>query len=89
MPNHIITDDGSQFTSGLFKSYYDDITTKICYAPVAYPRGNAQAERASAEVLKGLKTRSFRRKLKDWLRVDRRASVCVVVHPHHHDQADW
>ena len=34
-------------------------STKICYASVAHPRSNRQAERANAEVLKGLKTRSF------------------------------
>ncbi|KAM0847810.1 hypothetical protein ACQ4PT_054780 [Festuca glaucescens] len=64
VPNRIITDNGSQFTSGLFKSYCADIGTKICYASVAHPRSNGQAERANAEVLKGLKTRSFRKKLK-------------------------
>jgi hypothetical protein len=44
---------------------------KICFASVAYPRSNGQAERANAEVLKGLKTRSFNAKLeacgKKWL----------------------
>ncbi|KAM0897262.1 hypothetical protein ACQ4PT_022702 [Festuca glaucescens] len=37
VPNRIITDNGSQFTSGIFKSYYADIGTKICYASVAHP----------------------------------------------------
>jgi len=59
VPNRIITDNGSQFTSGLFKSYCASLGTKICYASVAHPRSNGQAERANAEVLKGLKTRSF------------------------------
>ena len=44
---------------------------QICYASVAHPRSNGQAERANAEVLKGLKTRSFKKKLeasgKGWL----------------------
>jgi hypothetical protein len=44
---------------------------KICFALVTYPRSNGQAERANAEVLKGLKTRSFNAKLeaysKKWL----------------------
>ena len=57
--NRIITDNSSQFTSGLFKSYCANLGTKICYASVAHPRSNGQAERANAEVLKGLKTRSF------------------------------
>ena len=59
VPNRIITDNGSQFTSRLFKSYCANLGTKICYASVAHPRSNGQAERANAEVLKGLKTRSF------------------------------
>jgi hypothetical protein len=37
---------------------------KICFASVAYPRSNGQAERANAEVLKGLKMKSFNAKLK-------------------------
>ena len=71
VPNRIITDNGSQFTSGLFKSYCASLGTQICYASVAHPRSNGQAERANAEVLKGLKTRSFKKKLeacgKGWL----------------------
>ena len=64
VPNHIITDNGSQFTSNLFKMYYANLGTQICYTSVAYPRSNGQAERANAEVLRGLKTRTFRKKLK-------------------------
>jgi transposase InsO family protein len=64
VPNRIITDNGSQFTSGLFREYCALAGIKICFASVAYPRSNGQAERANAEVLKGLKTRSFNAKLK-------------------------
>jgi hypothetical protein len=64
VPNHIITDNGSQFTSGLFWEYCASAGIKIYFASVAYPRSNGQAERANAEVLKGLKTRSFNTKLK-------------------------
>jgi transposase InsO family protein len=62
VPNRIITDNGSQFTSGLFREYCASAGIKICFASVAYPRSNGQAERANAEVLKGLKTRSFNAK---------------------------
>ena len=61
VPNRIITDNGSQFISGAFKAYCGSLGTQICYASVAHPRSNGQAERANAEVLKGLKTRSFNR----------------------------
>jgi transposase InsO family protein len=64
VPNRIVKDKNSQFTSGLFKSYCADMGTRICYASVAHPRSNGQAERANAEVLKGLKIRSFQKKLK-------------------------
>ncbi|KAM0833369.1 hypothetical protein ACQ4PT_064303 [Festuca glaucescens] len=57
-------DNGNQFTSGLFKSYCPDMGTKIWYASVAHAESKGQAERANAEVLKGLKTRSFQKKLK-------------------------
>jgi hypothetical protein len=71
VPNHIIIDNGSQFTSRLFWEYCASADIKICFASVAYPRSNGQAEHANAEVLKGLKTRSFNAKLeacgKKWL----------------------
>ena len=44
--------------------------TKIYFTSVAHPRGNGQAERANAEVLRGLKTRTFNRLArcgKDWI----------------------
>jgi transposase InsO family protein len=71
VPNRIITDNGSQFTSGLFREYYISVGIKICFASIAYPRSNGQAERANAEIHEGLKTRSFNSKLeacgKKWL----------------------
>ena len=63
VPNHIITDNGSQFTDNLFKTYCSNLGTQICYASVAHPRSNGQDERANAEVLRGLKTRTFKKKL--------------------------
>ena len=61
--SRIITDNGSQFTSNLFKTYCTNLGTQICYASVAHPRRNGQAERANAEVLRGLKTRTCKKKL--------------------------
>ena len=63
VPNRIITDNGSQFTSNLFKTYRANLGMQICYASVAHPRSNGQAERANAEILRGLKTRTFKKKL--------------------------
>ena len=61
IPNRIITDNGTQFTSRTFMQYVQDLGAKICFASVAHPRSNGQAERANAEVLCGLKTKTFDR----------------------------
>eukprot|EP00267_Zea_mays_P024121 XP_008650383.1 uncharacterized protein LOC103631197 [Zea mays] len=39
--------------------YYEDIGTRLCFASVAHPRSNGQAERANAEILRGHKTRTY------------------------------
>jgi hypothetical protein len=71
VPNRIIIDNDSQFTSRLFCEYCASADIKICFTSIAYPRSNGQAEHANAEVLKGLKMRSFNAKLeacgKKWL----------------------
>jgi hypothetical protein len=59
VPNRIITDSGSQFTSGASQGYYEDLGIQICYASVAHPGSNGQVERANVEILKGLKTLSY------------------------------
>jgi transposase InsO family protein len=40
VPNRIITDNGSQFTSGAFQGYYEDLGIQICYASVAHSESN-------------------------------------------------
>jgi hypothetical protein len=40
VPNRIITDNGSQFTSGTFQGYCEDLGIQICYASVAHPESN-------------------------------------------------
>jgi transposase InsO family protein len=57
--NRIITDNGSQFTSGAFQGYCEDLGIQICYASPAHPESNRQVERANVEILKGLKTRTY------------------------------
>jgi transposase InsO family protein len=59
IPNRIITDNGSQFTSGAFQGYCEDLGIQICYASPAHPESNGQVERANVEILKGLKTRTY------------------------------
>ena len=41
--------------------YIQDLGSKVCFASVAHPRSNGQAERANAEVLRGLRTKTFDR----------------------------
>jgi ribonuclease HI len=59
VPNHIITNNGTQFTSRIFQEYCEGIDTQLCFASVAHPRINGQVERANAEILRGLKTRTY------------------------------
>ena len=68
--NRIIIDNGTQFTSNLFGDYCNDMCIKLCLGSVAHPRSNGQAERANAEILKGLKTRTYNELKKhgsDWI----------------------
>ena len=57
--NRVITNNDTQFTSRTFMQYIQDLCSKDCFASVAHPRSNVQAERANVEVLRGLKTRTF------------------------------
>jgi transposase InsO family protein len=59
VPSRIITDNGTQFTSRIFQEYCEGIGTQLCFASVAHPRSNGQVERANAEILRGLKTRTY------------------------------
>jgi transposase InsO family protein len=59
VPKQIITDNGSQFTSGAFQGYCEDLGIQICYVSLAHPESNGQVERANAEILKGLKIHTY------------------------------
>ena len=59
VPARIITNNGTQFTSHAFMQYVRSLGCKISFASMARPRSNGQAESANAEVLRGLKTRTF------------------------------
>jgi ribonuclease HI/transposase InsO family protein len=59
VPNRIITDNRTQFASLYFQEYCEDIGIQLCFASVAHPRSNGQVERANAEVLRGLKIRTY------------------------------
>jgi hypothetical protein len=59
VPSRIITYNGTQFKSWLFQEYCDGIGTQLCFVFMAHPMSNGQAERANAEILRGLKTRTY------------------------------
>jgi hypothetical protein len=59
VPNYIIMDNETQFTSRIFQEYCEGIDTQLCFVSVAHPRSNGQAERANAEILRGLKTHTY------------------------------
>jgi hypothetical protein len=59
VPSRIITDNGTQFKRRLFQEYCEGIGTQLYFASVAHPKSNDQAERANAEILRGLKTRTY------------------------------
>jgi transposase InsO family protein len=59
VPNWVITDNGTQFMSQYFQEYCEDIGIQLCFASVAHPRSNGQVERANAEILRGLKIRTY------------------------------
>jgi transposase InsO family protein len=51
VPSRIITDNGTQFKSRLFQEYCEGIGTQLCFASVAHPRSNGQAERQTQKSL--------------------------------------
>jgi hypothetical protein len=59
VPSRIITYNGTQFTSRIFQKYREDIDTQLCFVSMANPRSNSQVDRANAEILRGLKTRTY------------------------------
>ena len=39
--------------------YIQDLSSKVCFASVAHPRSNGQGETTNAEVLRGMRTKTF------------------------------
>ena len=65
IPNWIIIDLGSPFTTIEFRSWAQDCGISTDYASVAHPQANGQVEQANGLLLAGLKPRLFD-KLKDY-----------------------
>jgi transposase InsO family protein len=59
VPNCIITDNDTQFTSKKFLDFYDNHHIRVLWSVVAHPKTNGQVEHANGMVLQGLKPRIF------------------------------
>jgi transposase InsO family protein len=59
IPNSIITDLGSNFTSSEFFDFCERRSIQIKYASVAHPRANGQVERANGMILDALRKKVF------------------------------
>ena len=59
VPNSIITDNGTQFTSKKFLRFCDDFHIRVDWSAVAHPQTNGQVERPNGMILQGLKPRIF------------------------------
>jgi transposase InsO family protein len=60
LPNSIITDLGTQFTSSAFLEFCDERSIVLKYMSVAHPRANGQVKRANSMILEALKKRLYR-----------------------------
>jgi hypothetical protein len=58
--NNIITDNGTNFTSGEFQEFAKELGIKIKYGLVAHPKSNGQVEKANRLVCVGPKKRLLR-----------------------------
>jgi transposase InsO family protein len=59
IPNNIITDLGSNFTSAEFFDFCKQRSIQIKYASVAHQRANGQVERANGMILEALRKKVF------------------------------
>jgi transposase InsO family protein len=59
IPNNIITDLGSNFTSSEFFDFCEQRSIQIKYASVAHPRANGKVERANGMILDALRKKVF------------------------------
>jgi hypothetical protein len=57
VPRSIITDNGTNFTSKKFKSYYESMGIKLKFVSVAHPKINRQVENVNGLICNGIKKR--------------------------------
>jgi hypothetical protein len=57
VPHNIITDNGTNFTSKVFKNYCESPGIKLKFASVAHPKSNGQVKKANGLICNGIKKR--------------------------------
>jgi transposase InsO family protein len=57
VPNSIVTDNGSNFTSQEFKDYCEGVGIKLQFASIAHTQTNCQAKKANGLMCNGIKMR--------------------------------
>jgi transposase InsO family protein len=57
VPQNIITDNGTNFTSKEFKSYCKSMGIKLKFASVVHPKTNGQVEKPNGLICNGIKKR--------------------------------
>ena len=57
VPDSLISDNGLQFDSKAFRTFYSDLGIKNRYSTLAYPQSNGQAEATNKTILNWLKRR--------------------------------
>jgi transposase InsO family protein len=57
VPNSIVTDNGTNFTSRELKDYCEGLGIKLQFASVAHPQTNGQVEKANGLICNGIKKR--------------------------------
>ena len=62
IPRSLISDNGTQFDSNLFKSFCQEYGIRNIYSTPAYPQSNGQAEISNKVLLDGIKKRLDRAK---------------------------
>jgi transposase InsO family protein len=67
IPNSIITDLESNFTSLEFFDFCEQKSIQIKYASVAHPRANEQVERANGMILEALRKKMFSTRMRSSL----------------------
>jgi transposase InsO family protein len=74
VPNSMITNNGTNFTSGEFQEFAKELGIKIKYASVAHPKSNGQVKKANELICASLKKRLLRP-------LKRAAGACVQELP--------